>query len=241
MGLSKLFEHLVPADDEDLNNHDGDEQGLLLSTVCRILGIKAEDVSVDMPLTNYGLDSLSAAALSFALRPLLSISQLQLLADLSLKDLQERMEQGVSDVGSSAVADTSDEPDSNKVQEMEDMLARLSTDFTPLPPFQRSHRDGLGAVVVTGTTGSLGAHVLAHLLKTCQFSKVYALVRPGKEGETSMDRQIAAFRSRGLDAALLSSPILAVLPSSVELPSLGLTHESYEEVSQCYSFLGLLR
>ena len=47
---------------------------------------------MDVPLTTYGLDSLTAAALSFELRPLLAISQVQLLADLTIKDLQDRLE-----------------------------------------------------------------------------------------------------------------------------------------------------
>ena len=64
----------------------------LLQTVCRVLDVKAEEVSVDVPLTTYGLDSLSAAALSFALRPLLAVSQVQLLADVTIKYMQSRLD-----------------------------------------------------------------------------------------------------------------------------------------------------
>ena len=92
MGASKLFEHLVPIDDEDAATQ-ANEQESLIGIVCRILDLKEEDISLAVPLTNYGLDSLSASALSFALRPLLAISQLQLLADISIQDLQLRIEE----------------------------------------------------------------------------------------------------------------------------------------------------
>ena len=92
MGSSHLYDHLVPDADESAMGEDGDGKVSLVQIVCRTLDIKAEDVSEDVPLTSYGLDSLSAASLSFALRPLLSISQLQLLADLTIKDLRAKIE-----------------------------------------------------------------------------------------------------------------------------------------------------
>ena len=62
-----------------------------MQAVCRILAVKEEEISIDVPLTTYGLDSLSAAGLSYALQPLLTISQMQLLADITIRDLQRRL------------------------------------------------------------------------------------------------------------------------------------------------------
>ena len=94
IGPSPLYNHLVPEDIE--KNVDSqavvDPRAQLLQTVCRVLDVKAEEVSADVPLTAYGLDSLSAAALSFALRPLLAISQVQLLADVTIKYMQSRLD-----------------------------------------------------------------------------------------------------------------------------------------------------
>ena len=94
IGPSPLYNHLVPEDVEDnVDSQAGvDPSALLLQTVCRVLDLKEEEVSIDVPLRTYGIDSLSAAALSFALRPLLAVSQVQLLADVTIKYMQSRLE-----------------------------------------------------------------------------------------------------------------------------------------------------
>ena len=92
MGSSQLYDHLVPTQTiEAATSARVDDGKSVMHVVCRVLDLKPEEVSIDVPLTTYGLDSLSAAALSFALRPLFAISQVQLLADLTIKDLQGRL------------------------------------------------------------------------------------------------------------------------------------------------------
>ncbi|KAI0768339.1 ketoacyl-synt-domain-containing protein [Trametes elegans] len=96
-GKSPLFADLVPAaatlDTSDAKGDTmGKPAGTIKDVVCKVLEIAAEDLSADVPFTSYGLDSLSAAALSHALRPLVAISQLQLLADVNLRDVEEKME-----------------------------------------------------------------------------------------------------------------------------------------------------
>ncbi|KAI0653728.1 ketoacyl-synt-domain-containing protein [Cubamyces menziesii] len=98
MGASPLFDDLVPAQDADAEDASAEKSSSnLKDVVCKILDVAPEDLSLDVPFTSYGLDSLSAAALSYALRPFINISQLQLLADLSLKELQARMEASEQD------------------------------------------------------------------------------------------------------------------------------------------------
>ena len=96
IGPSPMYDHLVPADAVASDEPAVDKNTSLTQTVCRVLDLNAEEISIDVPLTTYGLDSLSAAALSFALRPLLAVSQVQLLADLTIKDLMTRMEKSVA-------------------------------------------------------------------------------------------------------------------------------------------------
>ena len=231
-----MYDHLVPSDSDDVATQDGGGKPSLLQIVCRILDMKEEDVSPDVPLTSYGLDSLSAASLSFALRPIVSVSQLQLLADLTVKDLLERVEEA-------AVESTPDQPPANspppaaqdpvaqKVQAMEALLARLSADLAPYVVKGPAQREALGSIVITGTTGSLGAHALAHLLDNSGFKKVYALIRPGDDGVGAKERQVAAFKFRGLDTALLESSRFAAVTCILDKPSLGMAPEVYEEVS----------
>ncbi|KAF7352570.1 Polyketide synthase [Mycena venus] len=56
-----------------------------------------EDLDPTVPLTSYGLDSLSASRMASAFKSLFTITQLQLLADVTLQDLQNRLTDSVED------------------------------------------------------------------------------------------------------------------------------------------------
>ena len=248
MGSSSLYDHLEPRIADDAKDQGEDGMPSLVDIVCRTLDIKVEDVSLEVPLTTYGLDSLSAASLSFALRPLLSISQLQLLADLTIKDIQAKVDDVMdarSSFGrpSSEAVDKLAEDTGNAAQTrlMEVMLAQLSKGLLPWPTSTPARRSvPKGAIVVTGTTGSLGAHVLADLLASSSYNKVYALVRPSSDSAPAAERQRAAFTARGLDKSLLSSSRLAVITSILEKPFLGLSSKMYEEVSVSHSTMPVI-
>jgi hypothetical protein len=90
MGPSPMFQHLVM-------QHvplaaDGDETAFVEEIVIQQLDVSRADLSLDVPLTSYGLDSLSAARLVHALRNHVSLTQLQLLSDMSINDVYRRME-----------------------------------------------------------------------------------------------------------------------------------------------------
>ncbi|EJF59192.1 ketoacyl-synt-domain-containing protein [Dichomitus squalens LYAD-421 SS1] len=245
MGPSKLYDHLVPkesSEDEEGNEGDGSGAPSLVQTVCRVLDLKVEDVSLDVPLTAYGLDSLSAASLSYALRSLLAISQIQLLADVTIKDLQTKLE-GVDEPPEAPAAQlTKARPESTeyvdgRVGEMKALLDELTADLPSRPTSVHGSVRRHGAVVVTGTTGSVGAHILEHLLQDSPYAKVYALVRPGKDAAMTMARQFDAFAARGLDVRLLTSERLAVVGCTFERERLGLSAAEYEEIRTSVSHI----
>ncbi|KAJ6492508.1 ketoacyl-synt-domain-containing protein [Mycena vitilis] len=94
LGSSAMYDYLVPADIQTGDNPEesaSKPQGIT-AIVCDVLSLAIEDLSPEVPLTSYGLDSLSASTLSYALRPLLQISQIQLLADMTLNELNTRLE-----------------------------------------------------------------------------------------------------------------------------------------------------
>ncbi|KAH9918099.1 ketoacyl-synt-domain-containing protein [Fomitopsis serialis] len=114
-GSSPLYDHLVVKEsqsDTDQNSSKDLERDLG-NIICDALDIDHEDLSSDVPLTSYGLDSLSAMALSHALEPYLAISQLQLLADVTLADLEQLREESQS-------ATTPDPESASVVTEMAD-------------------------------------------------------------------------------------------------------------------------
>ena len=80
----------------------------------------------------------------------------------------------------------------DEIEEMETMIKRYSTFEKHVPgpsPAPEGH-----VVVLTGSTGSLGAHLLALLLTDSKAHKVYCLVR----GEKPYERVLEALRKRGL-------------------------------------------
>ncbi|KAG0151604.1 hypothetical protein CROQUDRAFT_86633 [Cronartium quercuum f. sp. fusiforme G11] len=88
-------------------------------------------------------------------------------------------------------------------------------------------------VLITGTTGGLGAHILEHMLKTRAAVRIFGLNRSVIGGPSATDRQKTAFQSRGLDANLLEDPIFTLIAANSleDIPSKtreelesGLTH-----------------
>ncbi|KAJ6611221.1 hypothetical protein B0H10DRAFT_2224315 [Mycena sp. CBHHK59/15] len=122
---------------------------------------------------------------------------------------------------------------SSKVSEMERLVDRYSGDFTPPRPRSSEPSPGVNGEVVllTGSTGALGSYVLEHLLKDPAVARVYALNRPDARGVRSvLIRQVASFRDRELDFALLNSERLVLLEGNIAEPNFGLDDETYEEI-----------
>ncbi|KAH9914757.1 KR domain-containing protein [Fomitopsis serialis] len=79
---------------------EGGDVGIRMAAIVRgVLGVAAEDFSPETPFTAYGVDSLSAARLAFMLRPLVEVTQLQLLADMSLEGLEVLAGKGKKEEG----------------------------------------------------------------------------------------------------------------------------------------------
>lgn len=84
-------------------------------------------------------------------------------------------------------------------------------------------------VLVTGTTGGLGSHLLAVLLESDKVERVWALNRKSKEG--IRQRQKAAFEDKMLNMGLLESERLVMVEAVLEDGKLGLDEKEYQEVS----------
>ncbi|KAK0196977.1 hypothetical protein F5146DRAFT_1153799, partial [Armillaria mellea] len=106
------------------------------------------------------------------------------------------------------------EPDS-RVKAMHAMVKKYSkglpTSTSGMPPPARSLADKI--VLLTGTTGSLGSHVLASLVLDTSVDRIYAVNRPGKVA--LFDRQREAFVSRGLDIGLLESDKVVLVQADI--------------------------
>lgn len=83
-------------------------------------------------------------------------------------------------------------------------------------------------VLLTGSTGNVGSHILAALLANPRIDKVLILNRPSAMPH---DRQRASFLERGLDIQLLQDSKLVSLVGDVAKVNFGLDPEVFAEVS----------
>ncbi|CCL98280.1 uncharacterized protein FIBRA_00274 [Fibroporia radiculosa] len=232
LGPSPMYNDLI-SDGSSMSPDLAEPEGSnLREIVCKTLDLTSEDLSADVPFISYGLDSLSAASLSYALRPLVAVSQIQLLADLTLTDLELRTEEA-GRAHTSSLSGGSTDVDQHRFQsksvEMLDMVDKYTTGFPHRSPVSTSTVERPKIILITGTTGSLGAHLLAHLLQLDGVQTIYALVRK-RAGMSSMNRQVAAFTAQALVCSLLNSERLVLLDGDLHEPSLGLQAYDYDKL-----------
>ncbi|OCK78011.1 acetyl-CoA synthetase-like protein [Lepidopterella palustris CBS 459.81] len=100
----------------------------------------------------------------------------------------------------------------NELEIMENMIVKFSA-FKPDPK---------GAtIILTGATGSLGAHILHQLLTYPSITQIYCLIRAGSSSEAS-ERLASSLTSRSLPLNPTSLPKITALPADLTLPTLGL-------------------
>jgi hypothetical protein len=102
-------------------------------------------------------------------------------------------------------------------------------EHTPSTPLSNDDRGG-DVVLITGTTGSVGASTLAELLGSPKVKRVYALNRSHRKGPPLLARQKLAFSNQGLEEDLVDSEKLVILEGDLGHPCLGLEESVRNEV-----------
>ncbi|GAW08556.1 Linear gramicidin synthase subunit D [Lentinula edodes] len=123
--------------------------------------------------------------------------------------------------------------DTSHEEAMEEMIMRYSKGLDePLNGVKPAAREPFGHVVLlTGSTGNLGALILAMLLSNKAVARVYALNRPSSQAST-LERHIKRFEDKALDTSVLSSDKLVFLEGETSNPHLGLTDHVYNELQE---------
>ena len=118
-----------------------------------------------------------------------------------------------------------------RVRAMDAMLAKHTSAFPVHTP-----RAGVSApastdeiVLLTGSTGRLGCHLLAQLVARSSVKRVYALNRGASEGDLKA-RQANAFKIWGFDENIVTSKA-TLLVADFAQPDLGLGKDMYTTVS----------
>jgi hypothetical protein len=124
---------------------------------------------------------------------------------------------------------------------MENLIAKYTSTFESTSPNTNTSPDAK-VVLFTGSTGNLGSHILALLLKDERVRKIYAFNRSAATpGRTLAERHSDIFSQRGLDARLLTSSKLVLLEGQLaEKEDLGLEAPLYDEVHIYLYFVVLL-
>ncbi|KAF9044190.1 hypothetical protein BJ165DRAFT_1479638 [Panaeolus papilionaceus] len=116
----------------------------------------------------------------------------------------------------------------NRVDAVEQMIERHSRGLRlPVPP--SGNTSGKICVLITGTTGSLGAYLLNTFLHNPDIHTIYSYNRPSVK-QSIFQRHHTRFLELGLDAAGLRSPKIVFLEGSLTTPTLGLSQEVYAEL-----------
>ncbi|KAF9060301.1 acetyl-CoA synthetase-like protein [Rhodocollybia butyracea] len=120
---------------------------------------------------------------------------------------------------------------------IEDMISTYSKGLdVPIPG---SHVDNVPSKVVvllTGSTGNLGAQILADLLSNDSVAEVYTLNRPSSK-VSIMKRHQERFKDKDLDIGLLSSQKLVLLEGESAQPNLGLTDAVYSKLQESLTLI----
>ncbi|KJA27591.1 hypothetical protein HYPSUDRAFT_212216 [Hypholoma sublateritium FD-334 SS-4] len=195
-----------------------------------------KDMVVSKSLFDQGVDSLSATILRRriigALAPTAApvakiISQNVIYQYPSIEALAEHvltLMEGHVPLAESAVA--------AHVKEIENMINKYSfTDPATPAPVNAAYAARAPVILLTGSTGHLGAEILQGFLRDPRVERVYALNRASPAGvRTIQERHADRFRDQGLDTRLLRSAKLVHVQTDINAPRLGLSDDFHNEL-----------
>ncbi|KAK0504545.1 putative polyketide synthase [Armillaria luteobubalina] len=214
IGETRLIRHLVQSHIVPSVDTGGiqDVSDTLVQIIIENLGISPEDLSFEVPLTTYGLDSLSASRLGFAIEKSVKVklSQIQLLSGITVNGLLSRLhEQG--DVG----------------EDVRNMLwNRLQCydthEMASPPHLPRSQWMSESTVVLlTGATGAIGSHILSQLIASPSVASVYVMTRVS-DTVSAIARQNLAFEREGISSTASHETKMILLPCNFTEADFGL-------------------
>ena len=113
------------------------------------------------------------------------------------------------------------------VDQIENMIAQYSN---PWPTVDGNAEPGM-VVLLTGSTGNIGSHILEALLRESRILRIYAFNRPSSRQVSLLDRHRERFEDKGFDKSLLVSQKLVFLEGDASQDGLGVSSLVFNEVS----------
>jgi hypothetical protein len=112
------------------------------------------------------------------------------------------------------------------VDQIETMITQYSN---PWPMINGNAEPGM-VVLLTGSTGNIGSHILEALLRDPRILRIYGFNRPSPRQVSLLDRHRERFEDKGFDKALLASEKLVFLEGDASQDNLGVPSLVYNEV-----------
>jgi aryl carrier-like protein len=145
LGDSPMYDHFLAAREVNREMLSNIPTSSLIDSIrqmaMKVLEVDADEFSPEIPFTSYGLDSLSAGRLSVMLKPYLNITQVQLLADMSLTDLYQQLE---------ALEHTTSNPEVNSGRFNWEALNQSGQTVVPLV-----EGEGIPLIIIHGSSGNI--------------------------------------------------------------------------------------
>ncbi|PBK91716.1 hypothetical protein ARMGADRAFT_1166511 [Armillaria gallica] len=222
IGETRLIRHLVqshtvPSVDtgsiQDVNDK-------LVQIVVENLEISPEDLSLEVPLTTYGLDSLSASRLGFALEKSVKVklSQIQLLSGMTVNGLLSRLH-GQGDAGDDA---------RNMLWDRLQRYDAYEAVSFPHSPGSQWISDST-AVLLTGATGAIGSHILSQLIASPSVTLIYVMTR-ASDTMSAIARQKLAFEREGISSTAYDETKVVFLPCNFTEANFGLSSADIDRI-----------
>jgi thioester reductase-like protein len=234
------FEEIINRayDEQDSNESEhvsDDELPQHLKGLIQSVTSQSADLTDDMDLFSYGVDSIACMQLRTRLRGLipncdkpLPMSVIEDCGSIKrLTDYVLRRRHG--EMG--AIEEDEEQLMKDLVKQYGSFEGSASQSATN---GQREDGKKHDVVVLTGATGALGAHILDLLQKTETTKKVYCLVR-GADEHAAKERVSKALEQRGLTSLLTSDKTneeVEVIPAQLSDARLGLSDELYNKLAK---------
>lgn len=185
----------------------------LIDVVAGCLGVQSSEIEPTVPLSRYGLDSLTAVQLQVELS---AVAKRQLPDGLLLE---------CSDVASLERFLAAGEPGGLRVERLQQMKKDSVLAPEIVPAAERGHRVGQRSVLLTGATGFLGAHLLENLVRNQQ-TRIICLVR-SRAGRDGRSRMAQALSSYGIPRSVLRRRV-EVIEGDLSQARIGLSDAAFE-------------
>lgn len=129
--------------------------------------------------------------------------------------------------------------DIDEDEDISALIGKYSSNFPRFVAPDKETRDGGMVILLTGSTGTLGSHILQRLLSSASVRHVYVLSRPAS-GATPKERVVAAFKREGFDAQVLDDSRVSYLAGNPADEFFDVGGDAFNQVSIVSAYSALI-